>query len=120
MYAIACPSSDLLIVGGRFWAVNGVAVTLESVTKCLGPMFGAVLFAASLQAWGRDGRGAVFFGMAVLHDDMPRCHLPMRLCRLEWLHLGCWGLIQDPRSLLRSSLVSESKASWQTERKSSS
>ena len=41
--------------------VTGVAVTVETIGKALGPILTSTMFAWCLRHWGFDGHGAVFY-----------------------------------------------------------
>ncbi|CAE8633892.1 unnamed protein product [Polarella glacialis] len=51
---------------GQRGPVNGMAVTIESLAKALGPLSGACIFAFSLEQWGRAGHSLVFVILAAL------------------------------------------------------
>jgi len=48
-------------------AINGIAVTIETLGKALGPLVAAPVFAWSIATWGRDGRFLVFSSLAAAH-----------------------------------------------------
>ncbi|CAE7360649.1 ZIFL2 [Symbiodinium natans] len=55
--------------------VTGVAVTVETIGKALGPILTSTMFAWCLRHWGFDGHGAVFYVLAAFSGIQLACTL---------------------------------------------